>query len=110
MVDSGGLHKVATKVNLKKYLVHEGKWQCVPVPKADGKLDGTWIDSQPVCGVLRVLRRFYLEWREDGKQRQTSSSNEMRMPGGRRPRMLTGSRMADRLQTSGRDNLAFIPF
>lgn len=59
------------KVNLKKYLKIDGKWQFVPVLKiaADGKPDPSvvLIDGEPVKGTSGT---FYIEWREHGKRVQ----------------------------------------
>jgi hypothetical protein len=56
---------MATKVNLKKYLAHEGKWQFFPVLKINGepRPAAVLIDGQTVKGTTGT---FYLEWRGDG--------------------------------------------
>ncbi len=60
---------MATKVNLKKYLAIDGKWQFVPVLKVDGKpRPGTVV----IAGKNRTGTEgtYYIEWREAGKRRQ----------------------------------------
>jgi hypothetical protein len=57
----------AAKVNLKKYLAIDGKWQFVPVLKnADGKPEPSivLIGSAPTRGTS------YIEWREQRKRAQ----------------------------------------
>jgi hypothetical protein len=57
----------AAKVNLKKYLAIDGKWQFVPVLKnADGKPEPSivLIGSAPTRGTS------YIEWREHRKRAQ----------------------------------------
>jgi integrase len=61
---------MAAKVNLKKYLAIDGKWQFVPVLKnADGKPEPAvvLIDGEPTKGTSGT---FYIEWREHGKRIQ----------------------------------------
>ena len=66
------------KVNLKKYLPMDGKWQFFPVLKVDGK-------PRPGTVVMKGENKtgtegtFYIEWRHDGKRHQQpvgSSSRE----------------------------------
>jgi hypothetical protein len=60
---------MAVKVNLKKYLAIDGRWQFVPVLKVDGRPQtGTvLIDGVPKKGTHGT---FYLDWRENGKRIQ----------------------------------------
>ena len=53
---------MSVKVNLKKYLAHEGKWQFFPVPRIDGKPrpEAVMIGGEPVKGPSG---KFYLEFR-----------------------------------------------
>lgn len=68
---------MAIKVNLKKYLAHEGKWQFFPVLKIDGEPRPAvvLIDGQPVKGTPGT---FYLDWREDGKRIQKPVGSTVR--------------------------------
>jgi site-specific recombinase XerD len=60
---------MATKVNLKKYLPLNGKWQFAPVVKVNGRPDPkrVLIGGKAVGGTTGT---FYLEWRESGKRIQ----------------------------------------
>ena len=58
---------MAFKVNLKKYVLYEGKWQFFPVLKKENgepKPDTILISGKPVKGTSG---KFYLEYRHDGK-------------------------------------------
>jgi integrase/recombinase XerD len=57
------------KVNLKKYLAHDGKWQFFPVLKINGKPrpEVVLINGEP---VKSTKGKFYLEYRQDGKRVQ----------------------------------------
>jgi integrase/recombinase XerD len=68
---------MAIKVNLKKYLAHNGKWQFFPVLKIDSepRPSVVLIDGQPVKGSSGT---FYLEWREDGKRVQKPVGSTVR--------------------------------
>ena len=60
---------MSVKVNLKKYLAHDGKWQFFPVLKVNGKPrpEAVLIDGEPVKGTTG---KFYLDFRQDGKRIQ----------------------------------------
>jgi hypothetical protein len=57
---------MSVKVNLKKYLLHEGKWQFFPVLKVGGKPrpEAVMIGGDAVKGTSGT---FFLEYRLDGK-------------------------------------------
>jgi integrase len=61
---------MATKVSMKKYLLWDGKWQFVPVLKANGKPrpEVVLINKEPTRGMAGT---FYLDYRnEQGKRIQ----------------------------------------
>jgi integrase len=60
---------MAVKVNLKKYLAIDGKWQFAPVLKLDGRPQPAvvLISGEPTKGTTGT---FYIEWREHGKRIQ----------------------------------------
>jgi len=60
---------MAAKVNLKKYLAVEGRWQFFPVLKVKGRPrpDAVIIKGRAVRGTSGT---FYLEWRDNGKRVQ----------------------------------------
>jgi hypothetical protein len=59
--DRGWIVNMSVKVNLKKYLAHEGKWQFFPVLKIDGKsrAEAVMIGGEPVKGTPG---KFYFEF------------------------------------------------
>jgi hypothetical protein len=60
---------MTAKVNLKKYLAIDGKWQFVPVLKANSKPEPSvvLISGKPTTGISGT---FYIEWRAHGKRIQ----------------------------------------
>ena len=68
-MDRKWIVSMASKVNLKKYLPHDGKWQFFPVLKVNGKPrpEVVIINGEPVNGTAG---KFYLDYREDGKRVQ----------------------------------------
>lgn len=60
---------MALKVNLKKYLAVDGRWQFFPVLKVKGRPhpEAVLIDGKAVRATSGT---FYLEWRENGKRVQ----------------------------------------
>lgn len=60
---------MASKVNLKKYLAIDGKWQFVPVLKINARPrpETVIVGGQAVQGTTGT---YYVEWRENGKRVQ----------------------------------------
>ena len=66
---------MALKVNLKKYLKIEGRWQFVAVLRVNGLPKPAYVvlNGEP---VKETAGEFYLDWRSDGRRHQVPCGSD----------------------------------